>query len=352
MIRSLALAVTGLLSAAGFSAAASPHAKSDFTCPQLIANAEARRQIPHGLLMAIAITESGLDGTPNPFAMNIAGRSYHASGTREMASIIASNQKRGITSIDVGCMQINLKYHAENFRSYTELLDSATNVEYGASYLIKLAAEQGSWREGVMDYHNKRNSARRAWYGCKVWNNYLRITHARSGYIACPRTPSGSSVASNTSAASKTPLVIPGYNDRRQQIAQLNTANAVLISASANAPSYTQASHAANPIPFGNPLELEASAPLPNGSQEFIGGQPFNAPQPRDRVMGTIELADPTDSLGDITTSADPRASAFESVRPVDWSNRIESPSEPASNEPPTTSHAHGGFARFGPAAD
>src|SRR3546814_9771567 len=41
---------------------------------------------------------------------------------------------------------------------------------------------------------------------------------------------------------------------------------------------------------------------------------PYDVPQPRQRVRGTIELAAPGDEIGDITTSADPRASAFQSV--------------------------------------
>lgn len=350
MIRTIAWSLAGLFYTSSFAAAASPQpAPQAYSCPELIANAEARRQIPRGLLMAIAVTESGLNGTPNPFAMNIAGRAYHAKNTSEMSQIITANKKRGITSIDVGCMQINLKYHEDNFQSYKQLLNSATNVEYGASYLIKLAREQNSWREGVMDYHHKNNRTRRAWYGCKVWNNYLRITHARSGYVACARTPNGSSVASNASAVAKSPLVIPGYNDRRQQVAQLQAGIPEIINASARG---YQAAAASGPIPFGNPLNLETSAPLPNGPQTFIGDHAFETPETRPRVMGTIELADPNDQLGDITTSADPRASAFQSVRPVDWSGRTQRVSNNESAERPLTSRAHGGFAHYEPAGD
>src|SRR3546814_5182889 len=74
-------------------------------------------------------------------------------------------------------MQINLKFHGEKFSRLTDLLHSPTNVDYGASYLIKLAIDRGSWREGVMDYHNKVSAGRRQWYGCKVWNNYRSEEH-------------------------------------------------------------------------------------------------------------------------------------------------------------------------------
>src|SRR3546814_8690098 len=90
-------------------------------------------------------------------------------------------------------MQINLKFHGEKFSRLTDLLHSPTNVDYGASYLIKLAIDRGSWREGVMDYHNKVSAGRRQWYGCKVWNNYLRINSATKGFVNCGTTPKGRS---------------------------------------------------------------------------------------------------------------------------------------------------------------
>src|SRR3546814_5474076 len=65
-------------------------------------------------------------------------------------------------------------------------------------------------------------------------------------------------------------------------------------------------------MPIGSPLD---------SSPDFQGGPalpiaaaptspPYDVPQPRQRVRGTIELAAPGDEIGDITTSADPRASA------------------------------------------
>src|SRR3546814_14780011 len=56
-------------------------------------------------------------------------------------------------------------------------------------------------------------AGRRQWYGCKVWNNYLRINSATKGFVNCGTTPKGSSVASNAAPKINTaPLSIPGYN--------------------------------------------------------------------------------------------------------------------------------------------
>nr|WP_256370222.1 transglycosylase SLT domain-containing protein [Sphingosinicella sp. BN140058] len=369
------------------------HAQQAISCPGLISEAEARRQIPRGLLMAIAITESSVNGIPNPYAMNIAGRAYHARDLNDMAGQISANWSRGVKSIDVGCMQINLLYHGDKFSRLTDLLHSPTNVEYGANYLIQLATARGSWREGVMDYHNKSSQARRQWYGCKVWNNYLRINGAQTGYVQCGRAPGGSSVASSASPKINTsPLNIPGYNSPGSapayaQNASIQTGRATASApgaqpmiggqpivtgrqapgaprtsrpiSAAPSPDALAASYAS--IPLGSPME-STPAPQPllaqGGPAEpiaTIGGQQladqsFDVPQPRQRVTGSIELAAPGVEMGEVTTSNDVRAAAFKAIRPTDWSGRVQAETNAA--EPPVTSRGQGGFARVSASSD
>jgi hypothetical protein len=348
----LATMVTSAISAIP----ATAQAQDGISCPQLIASTEAKRQIPRGLLMAIAVTESGVNGVPNPHAMNIAGKTYHARDLEDMAQVISNNWSKGVRSIDVGCMQINLKYHGQKFARLTDLLHSPTNVDYGASYLIKLAIDRGSWREGVMDYHNKLSASRRQWYGCKVWNNYLRINAATDGFINCGATPKGSSVASNATRKIDTqPISISGYNQGaapqpRTQYASRHASapsiGGVPIIGAGGTNSAGTASHAApthGSIPIGSPLDSNPSAQ--GGPIVAIEGpEPFDVPQPRQRVRGTIDLVAPGEVIGDITTSADPRASAFQSIRPQDWGNRIASDTD--AQQAPTTTTNQGGFAR------
>lgn len=312
--------------------------------------------------MAVAVTESGLNGSPNPYAMNIAGRAYHAKSVNDMANVIASNWARGVRSIDVGCMQVNLMYHGDKFNQLTDLLHSPTNVEYGASYLIQLATSRGSWREGVMDYHNKTSAARRRWYGCKVWNNYLRINRANTGFIACGAPPGGSSVASNAGMRVNTsPLVIPGYNTGSAPVAMAqNTISAGRVTASSASAATIGGRVLVNPANGSRPISaIPAAAPalasnVPSGSPldsaPAVGGpleQAYDVPQPRQRVRGTIEMVSAKATIADVDTTSDIRASAFRSVRPADWSQREKA--ETASAEPAATSTGTGGFYRAGP---
>src|SRR3546814_26224 len=246
MPKHLIMAVTVACAVSAFATPAL--AQDGISCSKLIADTENRRQIPRGLLMAIAVTESGMNGIPNPHAMNIAGKTYHARDLEDMAQVISNNWTRGVRSIDVGCMQINLKFHGEKFSRLTDLLHSPTNVDYGASYLIKLAIDRGSWREGVMDYHNKVSAGRRQWYGCKVWNNYLRINSATKGFVNCGTTPKGSSVASNAAPKINTaPISIPGYNQ--------GVAYAAAPAAPRPTPVLASAAPTHGSMPIGSPLD-------------------------------------------------------------------------------------------------
>lgn len=277
--------------AAALAIPTAPAAAQDYPsvsqCPSLIAAAEARRNIPRGLLMAIALTESSYNGVPNPYAMNIAGRAYHARSTQEMANVVAANQARGVRSIDVGCMQINLLYHGSRFQNPLQLLDSTTNVEYGASFLVALATQEGSWKSAVMSYHNKTNPARRQWYGCKVWNNYLRISGSQTGYLACGGAPAGSSTASFVRTAA------PAGNPLLRYVSQ--------------------------PGPLTPPAYPTAAPAVIAGTAVDMGS--------RRRAQGSITIVREGQNIPDVVND-DARASAFNAIRPNDWSGRVHRATE------------------------
>src|SRR6202012_2592295 len=82
----------------------------------------------------------------------------------------------GQRSIDIGCMQINLRYHPNAFRTMEDAFDPATNVAYGAQFFDSLPQLQGSWGKAVERYH-PAEAGRRDEYREKVlafWNNEAR----------------------------------------------------------------------------------------------------------------------------------------------------------------------------------
>ncbi len=54
-------------------------------------------------------------------------------------------QARGIRNIDVGCMQINLRYHPDAFENLESALDPETNARYAVTLLKRLHGAHKSW---------------------------------------------------------------------------------------------------------------------------------------------------------------------------------------------------------------
>jgi hypothetical protein len=64
-------------------------------------------------------------------------------------------EAEGITSIDVGCMQVNLMYHPFAFRTLDEAFDPGRNADYAARFLLSLHAATGDWQEAAGQYHSQ-----------------------------------------------------------------------------------------------------------------------------------------------------------------------------------------------------
>jgi hypothetical protein len=118
----------------------------------LIAEQEKRNNIPSGLLLAIATVESG----SKPYALNIQGKSVIGRNKREAVDLIYEALAEGITNIDVGVMQLNVRWHRENFGSIEEMLEPKKNIEYAASFLLTLYKKYGNWHRAVRFYHSSR----------------------------------------------------------------------------------------------------------------------------------------------------------------------------------------------------
>ena len=117
---------------------------------ELITEQEERNNIPSGLLLAIATVESG----SKPYALNIQGKSVIGRNKREAVDLIHEALAEGITNIDVGVMQLNVRWHRENFGSIEEMLEPKKNIEYAASFLLTLYKKYGDWHKAVRLYHS------------------------------------------------------------------------------------------------------------------------------------------------------------------------------------------------------
>lgn len=128
-------------------------------CAAAIAAAERDSGMPAGLLGAIAKVETGRrapDGSvqPWPWSYNAAGDGRYAASNAEALQEVRAIQARGVRSIDIGCMQINLLHHPDAFPNLEAGFDPATNVAYAVRFLRSLRARTGDWNQAVALYHS------------------------------------------------------------------------------------------------------------------------------------------------------------------------------------------------------
>ena len=91
---------------------------------------------------------------PWPWAWNAVGESHYPPDRATALAEVAALQARGLASIDIGCMQINLRHHPAAFPTLEEAFDPLTNVRYGARFLSQLYAAHGEWPAAIARYHS------------------------------------------------------------------------------------------------------------------------------------------------------------------------------------------------------
>ena len=116
---------------------------------------------PPNLLNAIGRVESGRidprDGVVKawPWTINAEGKGTLYETKDDAIAAVNALRARGVTSIDVGCMQVNLAWHPDAFATLEDAFDPATNVRYAARFLRALYAETTDWEVAAAYYHSK-----------------------------------------------------------------------------------------------------------------------------------------------------------------------------------------------------
>jgi hypothetical protein len=160
--RLLLLACAALL-ALGFGARAAQAAD----CRTLAAVVEPEFGIPEGLLQSMAMVETGIYGMAWPWTINAGGQPYYMRTEADAQELARRAVARYGNEVAMGCMQIYLKWHADQFHDLQEILQPTANVRYAAAYLVSLHRQYGSWVKAVQHYHASDPGAQLV-YLCKV----------------------------------------------------------------------------------------------------------------------------------------------------------------------------------------
>ena len=127
-------------------------------CENTIESIELQTDIPKGLLLSIGKAEA-IRKINNkfiiwPWTINHAGKSLFFDNKEQMKNYVFKNLKRKDFNIDVGCMQINIKWHKNNFKKISDMFEVNPNISYAASFLKQLKNKHGSWDKAIKHYHS------------------------------------------------------------------------------------------------------------------------------------------------------------------------------------------------------
>ncbi len=172
----------GTALAAPFISAVAPGA----LCRAGMIAAERAAALPPQLLTAIGRVESGrrdpVSGVtaPWPWTINAEGQGSFYDTKAQAIAAVQALQARGVRSIDVGCMQINLLHHPDAFASLDQAFDPAANAAYAARFLVGLHVQTNDWSRAAALYHSATPELGAA-YQAKVATAWMQERQLASG---------------------------------------------------------------------------------------------------------------------------------------------------------------------------
>lgn len=155
----LALAIAILVFGIGSGQAATINADIAGLCDRATVEASRSTGVPLDVLRAISLTETGRSSgaglQPWPWTVNMEGRGHWFATLDEARSYVFRHFKNGARSFDVGCFQINYRWHGHAFRSIDDMFDPRINAQYAAEFLLDLYQEFGNWSDAAGAYHSR-----------------------------------------------------------------------------------------------------------------------------------------------------------------------------------------------------
>lgn len=109
------------------------------------------------MALSVGLTESGRkleDGIVIwPWTVNAEGEGRRFDSKQAAVDWVRQALAGGMRSIDVGCMQVNLRWHPDAFETLETAFDPKANVAYALGYLGDLSKQYGA-RLGIGRYHS------------------------------------------------------------------------------------------------------------------------------------------------------------------------------------------------------
>lgn len=143
-------------------------------CRDAAVEASEATGVPFDVLITIATVETGRNDRPWPWTVNFGGDGQWFDSAEEAEASVDRALRDGATNIDLGCFQLNYRWHAEAFNSINDMLDPARNATYAARYLARQYSRTGDWALAAAAYHSATPEHARVYQG-KFEATYARL---------------------------------------------------------------------------------------------------------------------------------------------------------------------------------
>lgn len=115
--------------------------------------------VPFDILGALTLTETGrrIEGAVRPWAWsaNAEGEGTWFDDPQSAVAFAQDRVAQGRTNLDIGCFQLNYRWHGGNFASVAQMFDPLENARYAARFVRQLYAETGDWRAAAGAFHSR-----------------------------------------------------------------------------------------------------------------------------------------------------------------------------------------------------
>jgi hypothetical protein len=148
-----------LLVTASAARAAQSQSNDNLVCDEAAAYAAGRTGVPADVLRALTRAETGRRQSghfvPWPWTVNMEGAGKWFETPDQALQYALSNYQLGARSFDVGCFQINFRWHGDAFPSIEAMFEPYANALYAANFIRSLYLELGSWQAAAGAYHSR-----------------------------------------------------------------------------------------------------------------------------------------------------------------------------------------------------
>jgi hypothetical protein len=127
-------------------------------CDYAAAQAAEKTGVPIDILLAITRVETGRGGAepqPWPWTINADGAGDWYDTKDAAVAAATAHLTDGTGTFDVGCFQLNIRWHGEQFDTLSDMFDPMQNADYAAAFLMQLYQESGDWAQAVSAYHSR-----------------------------------------------------------------------------------------------------------------------------------------------------------------------------------------------------